>query len=115
MWLPVLLRPGRTGLTLHDDAATIGIVRQANSKAETRQGIQRPAHCRLAEAQRLREAPHGVGSWVKRHAKKYRGLTCIEIGPVGPNSFSEYIPEKGKRGSTVHKQLRFASPTRRLA
>jgi hypothetical protein len=56
-----------------------------------------------------------VRAGFKRHAKKYRGLSRVKVGPVGPNGFSEYILEKGKRGSTVHKQLRFASPARRVA
>jgi hypothetical protein len=95
---------------LDDNAATVAVIRQADGKTETRKRIERPADRRLAKAQRLGKAPHGVGAGVERHAKKYRGLSRVEIGPIGPNSFSEYILEKGKRGSTVHKQLRFASP-----
>jgi hypothetical protein len=106
-------KTARSGL--HDDASAVALIRHPDGKTQSRQGVERPAHGRFAQTQRLGKTPYSVGTRIKRYAKKYRRLSGVEVGPVGPNGFSEHILEKGKRGSTVHKQLRFASPARRVA
>ena len=47
---------------LNKYAAPVGFIRDAVGKAEALQRIERPAHCRLPEAQRLGKSAHRVRS-----------------------------------------------------
>jgi hypothetical protein len=54
--------PARRGL--NKNTAPVGLIRDTHHKAITLQRIQRTAHGRLAEAERLSESAHSVRAWI---------------------------------------------------
>ena len=76
---------------LYGYATLIGFIGHADRQPVAAERIERPAHCRLDEAQGLRQSSDGMGSWLHRNTQQYRRLSHVEVGSVRPNRFCQYV------------------------
>lgn len=78
---------------VHQHAAAISFIGNPHRKTKSRQRVKRAAHRRFTQAKSLGETANGVRAWLQRNSQENCGLSYVEIGTIGANSFRQYVFE----------------------